>query len=177
MKILLGVTGSISAYKAVEVLREFQKNGDDVSVIMTKSACKLISPIVFETFSPGNVHTGMFSEDPDPLIHINLVKGNDLFLIAPATANIIGKFSHGIADDLLSTTFIAWDKDVVVAPAMNTKMLNNPSVVSNMKILKDRGILIMESVKGDLACNEDGAGRLPSAREIYEFCKVKKNDK
>jgi len=177
MKILLGVTGSISVYKAVEVLREFQRKGDDVAVIMTKSACKLISPIIFETFSPGNVHTGMFDKDPDPLIHINLVKENDLLLVAPATANIIGKFSHGIADDLLSTTFVAWDKDVVIAPAMNTKMLNNPAVVSNIKILEERGVLIMESGKGELACSDEGAGRLPPASEIYKFCRGGKNDK
>ena len=110
MNIVLGVTGSISIYKSVEILRKFQKNGDDVSVIMTKSACKLISPIIFETFIPGKVHTEMFRERSDTLIHINIVKDNDL----------------------LSTTFIAWDKKVIVSPAMNTKMLNNPAVVNNL---------------------------------------------
>ncbi|MEN8221922.1 MAG: flavoprotein [Acidobacteriota bacterium] len=171
MNIVLGLTGSISVYKSVEVLRKFQKSGDNVSVIMTESACKLISPIIFETFTPGNVHTGMFQEKTDPLIHINIVKDNDLLLVAPATANILGKFANGIADDLLSTTFVAWDKKVVVAPAMNTKMLKNPAVVNNISILAERGISILEPGSGELACSEDGAGRLPSADEIYEYCK------
>lgn len=171
MKILLGVTGSISAYKSVEILRGFQKFGDEVTVIMTESACKLISPIIFETFVPGQVHTVMFQEKSAPLIHIDVVRENDLFLIAPATANIIGKFANGIADDLLSTTFIAWDKKVVVAPAMNTKMLNNPAVVNNINVLKNRGISVIEPGSGELACSEDGAGRLPSADKIIEFCR------
>ena len=176
MNILLGITGSISVYKAVEVMREFQRKGDNVEVIMTRAACKLVSPIVFETFSPGNVHTGMFDGDKDPLVHINIVKRNDLLLVAPATANIIGKFSHGIADDLLSTTFVAWDKEVVIAPAMNTKMLNNPAVVNNLNILRERGVRIMTPGTGELACSEDGAGRLPTAMEIYKFCREGKND-
>jgi len=171
MKIVLGVTGSISVYKSVELLRKFQKNGDEVSVMMTKSACKLISPIIFETFAPGDVHTEMFREKSDTLIHINIVKENDLLLVAPATANIIGKFANGIADDLLSTTFIAWDKKVIIAPAMNTKMLNNPAVINNIGILKDRGIFILQPGIGELACSENGAGRLPSVDEIYEYCK------
>ena len=175
MKIVLGVTGSISVYKSVELLRKFQKNGDEISVIMTESARRLISPIIFETFTPGNVHTEMFMEKPDPLIHINIVKDNDLLLVAPATANIIGKFANGIADDLLSTVFIAWDKKVVVAPAMNTKMLNNQAVINNLSVLKNRGIFILQPGIGGLACSEDGAGRLPSADEIYKYCKeVKK---
>ena len=175
MKIVLGVTGSISAYKSVELLRKFKKNGDEVSVIMTESARRLISPIIFEAFAPGNVHTEMFMEKSDVLIHINIVKNNDLLLVAPATANIIGKFANGIADDLLSTIFIAWDKKVIVAPAMNTKMLNNQAVINNLSVLKNRGILILQPGIGELACSEDGAGRLPSADEIYKYCKeVKK---
>jgi len=171
MKIVLGVTGSISVYKSVELLRKFQKNGDEVSVIMTKSARSLISPIVFETFAPGNVHTEMFIEKSDVLIHINIVRDNDLLLVAPATANIIGKFANGIADDLLSTTFLAWDKKVVVAPAMNTKMLNNKAVINNLSVLSNRGIFILQPGSGELACSEDGAGRLPSTDEIYKYCK------
>lgn len=170
MRVLLGISGSISVYKSVEVLRQFQKNGHEVSVIMTESACKLISPIIFETFSPGNVHTGMFLKNSDPLIHINLVKDNELLLVAPSTANIIGKFANGIADDLLSTTFLAWNKKVIIAPAMNSNMLNNPVVVDNITILKKRGIIILEPDSGELACNDDGAGRLPSPEDIYKFC-------
>ena len=171
MNVLLGLTGSISVYKSVEILRKFQKNNDSVSVIMTDSACKLISPVIFETFTPGNVHIALFRQNSDPIIHINIVKNNDLLLVAPATANIIGKFANGIADDLLSTTFIAWDKEVVIAPAMNTKMLENPAVVNNLNVLKKRGAYIIEPEKGELACSDDGAGRLPSADDIFKYCK------
>ncbi len=170
MDILLGLSGSISVYKSVEVMRLFQRNGHNVSIIMTNSACKLISPIIFDTFSPGNVHTEMFLRNTDPLLHINLVKDNDLFLIAPATANVIGKFANGIADDLLSTTFVAWSKDIVVSPAMNANMLKNPAVVENIKTLRSRGVSILEPEKGDLACNEEGKGRLPDPTTIYKYC-------
>ncbi len=171
MRILLGITGSISIYKSVELLRLFQKNGDEVSVIMTESACKMMSQVIFETFSPGRVFTKMFDESKDQLIHISVVERNDLFVIAPATANIIGKFAVGIADDLLTTTFLAWNKDIVIAPSMNLNMLKNPAVVNNISILKKRGIKIMKPDSGELACSDYGEGRLPSPKDIYKFCK------
>jgi len=170
MNVLLGVTGSISVYKSVEIMRLFQKNGHNVSVIMTNSASKLISPIIFDTFSPGNVHIEMFRENTDPLLHINLVKDNDLFLIAPATANIIGKFANGIADDLLSTTFIAWSKKIVISPSMNSNMLKNPAVVENIRVLRKRGISILDPGKGELACSDEGEGRLPEPSSICKYC-------
>lgn len=170
MKIVLGVTGSISVYKSVDIMRLFQKSGHTVSVVMTASACKLISPLIFDTFTPGNVHTMMFSGSGDPLIHINLVKNNDLLLIAPATANIIGKFANGIADDLLSTTFIAWNKKVVLSPAMNVHMLNNAAVTANLDLLRSRGVEVIRPASGELACRDYGEGKLPSAEEIYQFC-------
>jgi len=170
MNLLLGVTGSISVYKSVELLRTFQKNGDKVSIIMTASACRLISPIVFDTFSPGKVHTEMFLENRDPLAHIHLADDNDLMLIAPATANILGKFAGGIADDLLSTTFLAWDKRVVVAPAMNTRMFRHPAVTENLQILEKRGVEILQPAKGSLACSDEGEGRLPPVEEIFRHC-------
>ena len=176
MNIVLGVTGSISVYKGVEVMRIFQKNGHKVSVVMTASACKLISPLVFDTFTPGNVHTALFRENADPLIHINLAKDNDLLLVAPATANIIGKFSNGIADDLLSTAFLAWNRKVILSPAMNVHMLNHPAVINNMKLLRERGVSIIKPGSGELACNTEGDGRLPSAESIYEYCMGEMND-
>ncbi len=170
MKLLLGVTGSISAYKAVDIMRVFQKNDHEVSVVMTRSAARFIAPLVFETYTPGKVYTHMFAEHQDPLLHINLSKENDLFLIAPATANIIGKMANGIADDLVSTTFLAFYKKVVIAPAMNSYMLENKAVLENISRLKSRGVEVIEPDEGSLACKEGGKGRLPSAEKIYQYC-------
>ncbi|MEN8153863.1 MAG: flavoprotein [Acidobacteriota bacterium] len=170
MNLLMGITGSISVYKSVDILRTFQKNGHNVSVIMTENAQKLISPIVFETFFPGRVFTDMFDRKSDPLLHINLVRDHDILLVAPATANIIGKFSNGIGDDLLSTTFLAWNKKVIISPAMNTNMYNNNAVKENINKLTEYGILFIEPDEGSLACIEEGKGRLPSKEAIYKFC-------
>jgi len=170
MKVILGVTGSISAYKAVDIMRMFQKNKHDVSIIMTKAAKKFITPLTFETFAPGKVYYKQFKHDQDPLLHINICSNHDLFLIAPATANIIGKIANGIANDLLSTTFLAFHKKVIVAPAMNTNMYLNPVVIENISKLKSRGIDIIEPEEGSLACNTEGRGRLPTVESIYEYC-------
>jgi phosphopantothenoylcysteine decarboxylase/phosphopantothenate--cysteine ligase len=170
MKIILGVTGSISAYKAVDILRIFQKNKHIVSVVMTKSATEFITPLPFKTFSPDRVFLGMFDNNQDPLLHINLARENDLLLVAPATANIIGKFANGIADDLLSSLFLAFHNKVILAPSMNSHMLENPAYINNQNILIQRGIKLIEPDQGSLACTEDGKGRLPSAEVIYNFC-------
>jgi phosphopantothenoylcysteine decarboxylase/phosphopantothenate--cysteine ligase len=175
MNIILGISGSISAFKSVEIMRAFQKNKHRVSVILTEAAQKFIGPLTFETFAPGSVYTHMFAENQDPLLHINLAKDNDLLLIAPASANIIGKMANGIADDLLSTTFIAFYKKAVIAPAMNSHMLENKAVVENISRLKSRGIEVIEAEKGSLACSDEGKGRLPGAGKIYEFCMNLKN--
>lgn len=170
MNVLLGISGSISCYKAVDILRVFQKNGHGVTVIMTENAKKFISPLVFETFIPGKVFSTLFSEHQDPLLHINVRNQNDLFLIAPATANVIGKMANGIADDLLSSSVMAFDKQVVVAPAMNTGMFDNPAVQDNLKILRSRGIQVIDPDEGSLACTGEGRGRLAAAERIYDFC-------
>ncbi len=170
MNLILGVTGSISAFKAVDIMRIFQKNNHQVSVILTKAAREFIAPLTFETFAPGRVYTDMFPGNRHPLLHIDLAKDNDLLLIAPATANIIGKMANGIADDLLSTVFIAFYKKVAAAPAMNSYMLENKAVVENLARLKSRGVAVIEPAKGSLACSSEGKGRLPEAAEIYEFC-------
>jgi phosphopantothenoylcysteine synthetase/decarboxylase len=166
MKLLLGVSGSISAYKAVDVMRMFQKNHHHVGVIMTEHARHFISPLTFETFTPGSVHFRQFGESQDPLLHINLANEYDLLLIAPATANIIGKIANGIADDLLSTVFIAFQKKVVVAPAMNTWMYANAAVIDNIS----RGVLVIEPEEGSLACRSEGKGRLADVEAIFNFC-------
>ncbi|MCX6553725.1 MAG: phosphopantothenoylcysteine decarboxylase [Candidatus Aminicenantes bacterium] len=170
MKLILGVSGSIGAYKAVELMRLFQKNGHAVSVVMTRAATQIIAPLTFATFAPGKVFVEMFTENQDPLLHINLSKENDLLLVAPATANIIGKMANGIADDLLSTLFCAFYKKVVVAPAMNSHMLENPAVRDNISRLQSRGIEIIEPVDGLLANSETGKGRLPAPEDIYRRC-------
>ncbi len=170
MNVLLGVSGSISAYKAVEVLRLFQKKGHQVSVILTKNAARFVAPLTFETFAPGKVYTDMFSPNQDPLLHIHLCQSNDLLLVAPATANIIAKMANGIADDLLSTACLVFEKEVVVAPAMNTAMYENPAVQENIRRLQTRGLRVLEPEAGSLACVTEGKGRLPSAEAIYNFC-------
>jgi len=170
MKLILGVSGSIGAYKAVDIMRCFQKNGHEVTVVMTWAATRIIAPLTFETFAPGKVYQELFAEGQDPLLHINLSKENELLLVAPATANIIGKMANGIADDLLSTLFCAFFKRVVVAPAMNTHMLENPAVTDNIARLQGRGVEIIESAEGLLANRETGRGRLPDVETIYRHC-------
>lgn len=170
MNVLLGVTGSISAYKAVDILRIFQKNGHGVSVVMTAAAQQIIPALTFETFSPGRVYTDMFERKRDPLVHIDVCRDNDFLLIAPATANIIGKTANGIADDLLSTVFLAFYKTVIIAPAMNCYMLDNPAVRDNLARLKSRGVEIIEPEEGSLACNYEGKGKLPDPQAIYDHC-------
>jgi phosphopantothenoylcysteine decarboxylase/phosphopantothenate--cysteine ligase len=170
MKLVLGVSGSIGAYKAMDIMRLFQKNDHAVTVVMTHAATRIISPLAFATFAPGKVFHDMFAENQDPLLHINLSRDNDLLLVAPATANIIGKMANGIADDLLSTLFCAFYRRVVVAPAMNFHMLENPAVVENMARLRGRGVEIIEPAEGMLANRETGKGRLPEANVIYRHC-------
>lgn len=170
MKLLLGVSGSISAYKAVEIMRLFQKNQHHVGVILTEHARHFISPLTFETFSPGNVYVQQFRENQDPLLHINLGNEYDLLLIAPATANIIGKIANGIADDLLTTVFMAFHKKVVVAPAMNTWMFASAAILDNISRLKSRGVQVIEPEEGSLACSSEGKGRLADVETIYNYC-------
>lgn len=170
MKLILGVSGSIAAYKAPEIMRHFQKNGHDVTVVMTRAATRFIAPLSFEAFAPGRVFVEMFAPGQDPLLHINLSKENDLLLVAPASADIIGKMANGIADDLLSTLFCAFFRRVVAAPAMNTHMLENPAVTDNIARLRGRGVEIIEAAEGLLANLESGRGRLPDVETIYRHC-------
>jgi phosphopantothenoylcysteine decarboxylase/phosphopantothenate--cysteine ligase len=164
------VSGSIGAVKAVEILRRFQRDGHAVTVVMTRAATEIIAPLAFATFAPGKVFVDLFAQHQDPLLHINLSRDNDLLLVAPATANSIGKMAGGIADDLLSTLFCAFYKRVVLAPAMNAHMWDNPAVTENIARLCGRGIEIIEPEAGPLANGEIGRGRLPEAEVIYRFC-------
>ena len=159
--IVLGVTGGIAAYKACEILRLLQKQGMDVYVVMTKNACEFVSPLTFETLSGHPVATDTFKRPETwEVEHIALAKRADLFLIAPATANIIGKMACGIADDMLSTTVMATKAPVMIAPAMNTGMWDNPAVKQNLETLVAHGVHVVTPATGYLACGDTGAGKL-----------------
>jgi phosphopantothenoylcysteine decarboxylase/phosphopantothenate--cysteine ligase len=165
--VVLGVTGCIGAYKACEVLRELQKRSMDVRVVMTVSATRFVAPMTFEALSRHPVFLDQFAlGDQGEIQHIGLADAADLLLVAPATANILGKFARGIADDALSTLFTATRAPVLVAPAMNVNMFSHPAVVENLEILRSRGVGVVEPGTGYLACGWLGQGRLAEVPEI-----------
>lgn len=165
--VVLGVTGGIAVYKACELLRLLQKRGIDVFVVMTQNACRFVAPLTFETLSGHPVAVDTFDRPQTwEVEHIALAKRADLFLIAPATANIMGKMACGIADDMLSTTVMATRAPVLVAPAMNTGMWENAAVQQNVKTLRARGVEIVAPVSGHLACGDSGAGKLEDVAVI-----------
>ena len=171
-KIVLGITGSIAAYKAAELTRALIKEGAQVKVVMTKSATEFITPLTMQTLSQNQVYLDTFvpAEKYD-MAHIALADFADAFIIAPATGNIIGKIAAGVADDLLSTTIMAAGKPVLICPAMNNKMLANPIVQDNLSKLQEHGYFIMESAVGELACKTQGSGRLAEITDIIEEIK------
>ena len=175
-KILIGITGSIAAYKIATLVSLLKKRKADVHVLMTNNATKFISPLTFESLTGNKVHTDTFDLSPDQSIHhISLVKNCDIFLIAPATANIIAKIVHGIADDMLTSTFIAYNGKKMVAPAMNCIMYENEINQDNLKLCKKYGMKVIEPDEGVLACGDSGKGRLPEPEFlldeiIYEIC-------
>ena len=165
--VVLGVTGGIAVYKACELLRLLQKRGIDVFVVMTQNACRFVAPLTFETLSGHPVAVDTFDRPQTwEVEHIALAKRADLFLIAPATANIMGKMACGIADDMLSTTVMATRAPVLVAPAMKTGMWENAAVQQNVKTLRARGVEIVAPVSGHLACGDNGAGKLEDVAVI-----------
>ncbi|MBR3746248.1 MAG: bifunctional phosphopantothenoylcysteine decarboxylase/phosphopantothenate--cysteine ligase CoaBC [Selenomonadaceae bacterium] len=165
--ILLGVTGGIAAYKIVEVASRLKKSGANVRVMMTKNATEFVSPRTFQEITGNAVSVEMFGDAANfHVAHIALAEFADLIVVAPATANFLAKMAHGIADDLLTTTILAFDKKIIVAPSMNTKMFENPATQANLEILKARGVEILEPATGELACGTNGKGRLPEPVEI-----------
>ncbi|MBT3755144.1 MAG: bifunctional phosphopantothenoylcysteine decarboxylase/phosphopantothenate--cysteine ligase CoaBC [Candidatus Cloacimonetes bacterium] len=164
-KILLGITGGIAAYKAVDLASKLTKMGAEVKTIMTSHACEFVSPITFKSITHQQVITKMFDLEAD-IEHISLADWADLVVIAPATANIIGKTASGIADDLLSTTIMATTAPVLFVPAMNIHMYENPIVQENIVKLTDFGYFFMEPEFGILACGYEGKGRYPRNEEI-----------
>ncbi len=168
-KVVLGVTGGIAIYKTLEVISMLKKLEVEVQVIMTRHAAQFIHPMTFEAMSGKRVLTDLFTLGEDSRIeHIEVAKTADLFVIVPATANIIAKMAHGIADDLLSTTLLATRAPLYVAPAMNTRMYEHASVQENLKILRDRGAGIIEPEAGRLACGDTGRGKLATPEDIVE---------
>ena len=167
--IVVGVTAGIAAYKICQLVSSLKKQGNEVHVIMTKEAEKFVTPLTFQTLSNQKVITDMFSVDYTPDVHhISLAKKADLFVVAPATANIIAKIAHGLADDMLTTTFLASTCPKLIVPAMNTNMLNNPITQDNIATCQKYGMHIMCSGAGYLACGDVGAGRLPEPEEIED---------
>ena len=163
----LGVCGGIAAYKAIEVLRLLQKSDCDVTVAMTKHATEFIQPLTFRALTGKYVFVDDYApENPDPIAHINFSQNIDLLLIVPATANVIAKFSNGVADDFLTSTYLASIAPVLIAPAMNTMMWEHAATQRNIETLKNDGVRFAEPVAGELACKTVGAGKLEDAENI-----------
>lgn len=167
--IVIGVSGGIAVYKVLDVISRLKKLGASINVIMTKSAAEFVTPLSFQSLSQNYVVTDMFAEPKTwDVEHISLAQKADLFVIVPATANIIGKIANGIADDMLSTTVMATKAPVLIAPAMNTNMYINPIVQRNIKILKNFGYRFVDPDSGRLACGDYGIGKLASPEDIVE---------
>lgn len=168
LNILLGVTGGIAAYKAVDLASKLIAAGAGVRTIMTQSACQLVGPKSFEAVTRGPVYASLWS-DPEghETTHISLTDWARIVVVAPATAHILGKVAHGICDDLLSTTLCTcWASPMVFAPAMNTRMWENPAVQRNVATLKQRGVRMVGPVAGRLACGTEGMGRMAEPQDI-----------
>ena len=169
--IVIGITGGIAVYKVCQVVRGFKKLGANVDVIMTKNATKFVAPLTFETLSNRPVVHDMFKRKTEwEVEHISLAKKADLFLVCPATANIIGKYANGIADDMLSTTLMATTAPVVVCPAMNTNMYKSVSFNNNLDALVSRGVRVVRAESGFLACGDTGDGRMAEPETIVDYC-------
>ena len=171
-KIVLGVTGGIAVYKAVDLVSRLRKQGAEVRVVMTDHAKEFVTPLTFKEISGNKVAVSMWESNQEFNVeHIALANWADVFIVAPATANIIAKMACGIADDLLSTTLLAAQAPIIVCPAMNTGMYNHPATQENLGKLQSREVTIMPPAVGMLACGVSGPGRLPEPQQIVEFVK------
>ncbi|NOZ25297.1 MAG: bifunctional phosphopantothenoylcysteine decarboxylase/phosphopantothenate--cysteine ligase CoaBC [Nitrospirae bacterium] len=167
-RVILAVTGGVAVYKAADLVRRLKSEEADVTVVMTEASRRFVSPLTFESLSGNKVYTDVFS---DPLAHVSLPAGADLLVIAPATANMIGKLASGIADDMVSLTFLAFRGPVIFAPAMNWRMYGHPVVQRNIRTLRGLGLLEVEPEEGELACGERGVGRMADVGRIVEAAK------
>lgn len=167
--IVLGITGSIAAYKIASLASMLKKQGADITVIMTQNATNFINPITFETLTGNKCLVDTFDRNFQYSVeHVSLAKQTDVFLIAPASANVIAKAAHGIADDMLTTTLLACECPKIVAPAMNTRMYRNPIVQDNLKILQRYGMEVLTPATGYLACGDTGEGKMPEPEFLFE---------
>ncbi len=163
---MIGVTGGIAAYKTATLVSRLVQAGAGVTVVMTQSATELIGPKTFEALTGRPVGLGLFEDSPHP--HIELGSNAELLCVAPATANLLAKAAHGLADDLLSTALLAFDGPVIMTPAMNTRMWEKPAVQRNLKQLEDDGVVMVGPEEGYLSCGERGGGRMASPEKIFE---------
>ncbi|WP_290458043.1 bifunctional phosphopantothenoylcysteine decarboxylase/phosphopantothenate--cysteine ligase CoaBC [Faecalibaculum rodentium] len=176
--ILIVVTGGIAAYKACDLTSRLSKTGHEIRVVMTEHATKFVTPLTFESLCHRPVLTSLFEDHPeDPIAHVNLAKWADVVCVVPATANIIGKIAHGIADDLASTVCLAAFRKRILCPAMNVHMYENEAVQDNLRVLRNRGWEILEPVSGLLACQDEGKGKLPPVESIAETVLSSLHDK
>ncbi|MBM6860566.1 bifunctional phosphopantothenoylcysteine decarboxylase/phosphopantothenate--cysteine ligase CoaBC [Clostridium saudiense] len=177
-RVVIGVTGGIAVYKALDIISALRKQDVEIKVIMTESAKQFVTPLAFQSLSQNMVITDMFAEPKAwEIQHISLAQWADIMLIAPATANIIGKVANGIADDMLSTSIMATEAKVIFAPAMNTKMYENKIVQDNINKLKDYGYSFIEPASGRLACGDIGKGKLASVSDIVERVLIELEEK
>lgn len=168
-QVVLAVTGSIAAYKAGDIVRRLQDNGCEVTVIMTTCAEKFVTALTFETLSGRPVQRDMFAREAEwDMAHISLAKRADVFVVAPATANIIGKIANGLADDIVTATAVTTKAPILIAPAMNTDMFTNPIVEENIAKLKKHGVRFVEPKSGKLACGDIGKGALADVDVIVK---------
>ena len=167
MKLILAISSSIAAYKSYDLARLFVKNGDSVYTVVTQNSLNLISPLTFETLTGNPCYHDSFVRDRREMGHITLKENADLFLVCPATANVIGKMANGIADDLLTTTYLSVTCPVIVAPSMNPAMYMHPAVQENIERLIKRGVHIISPCEGKAVCGDLGKGKLADITEIF----------
>jgi len=176
-RIALGVSGGIAAYKAAEIVRGLRRGGAEVHVLMTRNARRFITPLTLETLSGHRVLSDPWRGAPGSDIeHITLARGLDLMVVAPATADILAKLAHGLADDFLSTFHLAVRAPILVAPAMNVGMWEHPATRANLQTLRQRGVAVIDPVAGELACGDEGVGRMAEPETIVDavFDRLKK---
>src|SRR5579872_173252 len=167
MRVTVGVSGGIAAYKAAELVRALQRRGVEIHVVMTEAATRFVQPLTFEALTGHKVITSLWDDSDDnkatyesSIEHIGEAQWTELLAVAPATANLLAKFAHGIADDFLTTMYLATPAPVLVAPAMNVQMWDHPATQANLEILRQRGVRVIEPGTGDLACGMVGTGRM-----------------
>ena len=169
INVLLGVTGGIACYKSCEIVSRLKKFEAEVDVVMTANATQFVAPLTFETLSNRPCVSDMFNRDREwEVAHISLAKKADVCVIAPATANVIAKLATGVADDMLTTTVLALKCPVIIAPAMNTAMYDNPTTQSNIATLKDKGYIFVDAIEGRLACGDSGRGKMAEPSDIVD---------